>query len=63
MKREPAKVIVYSSYDDPRAADFLSQRTGIPKAMLPFTVGGSRAAADLFGYFDDLIARLNAAVP
>jgi zinc/manganese transport system substrate-binding protein len=63
MKREPAKVIIYSSYDDPRAADFLSQRTGIPKVMLPFTVGGSRAASDLYGYFDDLIARLNAAVP
>jgi zinc/manganese transport system substrate-binding protein len=58
MKREPAKMIVYSSYDDPRAADFLAQRTGIPKVMLPFTVGGSDRAKDLFGFFDDLIARL-----
>jgi zinc/manganese transport system substrate-binding protein len=58
MKREPAKMIVYSSYDDPRAADFLSQRTGIPKVMLPFTVGGSDRAKDLFGFFDDLVARL-----
>jgi zinc/manganese transport system substrate-binding protein len=59
MKRAPAKMIVYSSYDDPRAAQFLSQRTGIPAVMLPFTVGGSDRAKDLFGYFDDLIARLN----
>jgi zinc/manganese transport system substrate-binding protein len=59
MKRAPAKMIVYSSYDDPRAAQFLSQRTGIPVVMLPFTVGGSDKAKDLFGYFDDLIARLN----
>lgn len=58
MKRAPAKLIVYSSYDDPRAAAFLSQRTGIPSVMLPFTVGGSDRAKDLFGYFDDLIARL-----
>jgi zinc/manganese transport system substrate-binding protein len=58
MKREPAKIILYSSYDDPRAAEFLSQRTGIPKVMLPFTVGGSDAAKDLFGYFDDVVARL-----
>jgi zinc/manganese transport system substrate-binding protein len=58
MKREPAKMIIYSSYDDPRAAQFLSQRTGIPAVMLPFTVGGSDKAKDLFGYFDDLIARL-----
>ena len=58
MKREPAKMIVYSSYDDPRPAEFLSQRTGIPKVMLPFTVGGSDRAKDLYGYFDDVIARL-----
>lgn len=58
MKQTPAKMIVYSSYDDPRAAQFLSQRTGIPAVMLPFTVGGSDKAKDLFGYYDDLVARL-----
>jgi zinc/manganese transport system substrate-binding protein len=58
MKQAPAKRIVYSSYDDPKAAAFLSQRTGIPSVMLPFTVGGTDRAKDLFGYFDDLIARL-----
>jgi zinc/manganese transport system substrate-binding protein len=58
MKREPAKMIVYSSYNDPRAAEFLSQRTGIPYVMLPFTVGGTDRANDLFGYFDDVIARM-----
>ena len=58
MKAQPAKMIVYSSYDDPRAAQFLSQRTGIPAVMLPFTVGGSDRAQDLFGFFDDLVARL-----
>jgi len=63
MKRSPAKAIVYSSYDDPKAAQFLSQRTGIPSVMLPFTVGGSDRAKDLFGYFDDLIARLTAPLP
>jgi zinc/manganese transport system substrate-binding protein len=58
LKQAPAKLIVYSSYDDPRAAQFLSQRSAIPSVMLPFTVGGSDRAKDLFGYFDDLIARL-----
>ena len=58
MKQAPAKMIVYSSYDDPKAAQFLSQRTGIPSVMLPFTVGGSDRAKDLFGYFDDVVARL-----
>ena len=58
MKRAPAKLIVYSTYQDPKAAQFLSSRTGIPSVLLPFTVGGSDRAKDLFGYFDDLIARL-----
>ena len=58
MKKAPAKMIIYSSYDDPKAAQFLSQRTGVPNVMLPFTVGGSDRAKDLFGYFDDLVARL-----
>jgi zinc/manganese transport system substrate-binding protein len=58
LKVAPAKMIVYSSYDDPRPAQFLSARTGIPAILLPFTVGGSERARDLFGYFDDLIARL-----
>ncbi len=62
MRRAPAKMIVYSSYDDPRAAQFLSERTGIPSVMLPFTVGGSDKAKDLFGYFDDLVGRLLAAL-
>jgi zinc/manganese transport system substrate-binding protein len=58
MKASPAKMIVYSSYDDPRAAQFLAQRSGVPALMLPFTVGGSDRAKDLFGFFDDLLARL-----
>ncbi len=62
MKRAPAKVIVYSPYNDPRAAQFLSERTGIPALMLPFTVGGTDKAKDLFGLFDDTIARLLAVV-
>jgi len=62
MKREPAKAIVYSAYSSPRAAEFLSERAGIPALMLPFTVGGTDKAKDLFGLFDDTIGRLLAAV-
>jgi zinc/manganese transport system substrate-binding protein len=58
MKRNPAKVIVYSAYNSPKAAEFLSERSGIPNVMLPFTVGGTEKAKDLFGLFDDTIERL-----
>jgi zinc/manganese transport system substrate-binding protein len=62
MKRAPAKVIVYAPYNDPRAAQFLSERTRIPAAMVPFTVGGSERTKDLFSLFDDTLARLLEAV-
>jgi zinc/manganese transport system substrate-binding protein len=58
MQREPAKVIVYSAYNNPQAAEFLSARTKIPAVMLPYTIGGSDRANDLFGLFDDSVARL-----
>jgi zinc/manganese transport system substrate-binding protein len=58
MKRTPAKVIVYSAYNNPGAAQFLSERTNIPTTMMPFTVGGTDKARDLFGLFDDTIERL-----
>jgi len=58
MKASPAKVIVYSPYNSPQAADFLSSRTKIPTVMIPFTVGGTDKAKDLFGLFDDTIQRL-----
>jgi len=62
MKSQPAKVIVYSSYNSPQAAQFLSERSKIPTVMLPFTVGGTEKAKDLFGLFDDMIGRLLGAV-
>ena len=58
MRAAPAKVIVYVAYNSPQAAQFLSERTKIPAVMLPFTVGGSDRAKDLFGLFDDTLARL-----
>ncbi len=58
MKRNPAKLVVYSPYNNPRAAEFLSQQANIPNVMVPFTVGGSDQAKDLFGLFDDTIERL-----
>ena len=58
MKRVPAKAIVHSPYNNAGAAAFLSQRTSIPVVPLPFTVGGTPKAKDLFGLFDDTIERL-----
>lgn len=56
-----ADFIIRSPYQDARASDWLSQRTGIPAIVLPLTVGGTDGAVDLFGLFDDIIERLLAA--
>jgi zinc/manganese transport system substrate-binding protein len=58
LKRDPAKAVVRSAYDDPRAAEWLSERAKIPALTLPYTVGGTDKAKDLFGLFDDTLARL-----
>jgi zinc/manganese transport system substrate-binding protein len=61
LKTAPARMVIYSAYQDPRAAEWLSGHAGIPAVKLPFTVGGSERAKDLFGLFDDTVARLLAA--
>ena len=62
LAKEPARFIARSAYNDPRPAEWLSERARIPIVLLPFTVGGTEKAKDLFGLFDDTIARLVAAV-
>ncbi len=58
LKDRPAQVVLYAAYQDPRASQWLSERAHIEAVQLPFTVGGTPAAKDLFGLFDDTIARL-----
>src|SRR5215831_6516161 len=58
----PAKnvrAILYSAYEDPRGSEFVAQRIGATAVMLPFTVGGTDRAKDLFRLFDDTIERLS----
>jgi zinc/manganese transport system substrate-binding protein len=58
LKGNPAKAVLRSAYNDPRAAQWLSERAGIPVVVLPYTVGGNEKAGDLFALFDDTLARL-----
>ena len=54
----PPKMILRNAYNDPKAADWLSERVHAPVVMLPYSVGGTPAAKDLYGLFDDTLARL-----
>ena len=58
LKREPAKAVVRAAYNEPRAAEWLAERAAVPSVMLPYTVGGTDGAKDLFGLYEDTIARL-----
>jgi zinc/manganese transport system substrate-binding protein len=58
LRQRPAKLVVRSAYSDPRPAEWLAERARIPAVTLAYTVGGTEQAKDLFGLFDDTIARL-----
>jgi zinc/manganese transport system substrate-binding protein len=57
----PPRMILRNAYNDPKAADWLASRIDAPVVTLPFSVGGTPEAKDLFGLFDDTLDRLLAA--
>jgi zinc/manganese transport system substrate-binding protein len=62
LKTRPAKMVIYSAYQDPKPDEWLSEHAHVPAVKLPFTVGGTDGAKDLAGLFDDTLARLLAAL-
>ena len=58
LSAAPPKMILRNAYNDSKAVDWLSERIHVPVVLLPYSVGGTPAAKDLFGLFDDTIARL-----
>ena len=61
LSASPPRVILRNAYNDPKAANWLSQRIKAPVVTLPFSVGGTPEAKGLFGLFDDTMNRLLAA--
>jgi zinc/manganese transport system substrate-binding protein len=58
LKAQPAELIAIAAYQDRKPAEWLSQRTGTPIVVLPFSVGGDPGAEDLFKLFDVTIDKL-----
>jgi zinc/manganese transport system substrate-binding protein len=58
QKTRPARLIVPASYNDPAAAQWLSEQIKIPVTPVPLTIGGSPGAKDLFSLYDDAIKTL-----
>jgi zinc/manganese transport system substrate-binding protein len=61
LSANPPRMILRNAYNDPKAAEWLSKRIKAPVVTLPFSVGGTPGAKDLFGLFDDTLDRLMAA--
>jgi len=58
LQRQPVKMVIRAAYQSGRASEWVAERAKINAVALPFTVGGDEAAKDLYGLFDDTVARL-----
>ena len=58
LARDPAKMVIRAAYQGDRASQWIAERAKINVVVLPFTVGGDAEAKDLYGLFDDTVARL-----
>jgi zinc/manganese transport system substrate-binding protein len=63
LRRSPARMVVRAAYESPRASEWLAARAPLRVVALPYTVGGGERARDLFGLFDETLARLLEAAP
>lgn len=58
LQQHPAKMVLRAAYQDGRPSEWIAERAHIKAVALPYTVGGTPQASDLFGLFDDTIVRL-----
>ena len=57
-KQKSPKMVIRAAYQSDRASQWIAERAKINVVALPSTVGGDEQAKDLYGLFDDTIARL-----
>lgn len=58
LQQHPARMVLRAAYQNERPSEWIAERAHVPAVTLPFTVGGTPQATDLFTLFDDTIARL-----
>ena len=62
QQSQPAKMVLRAAYQNDGPSQWIAGRAKIPAVVLPFTVGGSKEAKDLFALYDETLARLLEAV-
>ncbi len=58
QKSQPAKLVLRAAYQQEGPSQWIAEKTGMPAVLLPYTVGGTPGAQDLYGLFDDTLQRL-----
>jgi zinc/manganese transport system substrate-binding protein len=58
LQTQPVKFVIRAAYEDDRPSEFIAGKANIPAIVLPFTVGGTDGAKDLFSLYQDTIHRL-----
>ena len=58
VETKKPRLVIRAAWNSPRPTEWFSEHAHVPAVVLPFTVGGSDQAGDLFGLFDDTVAQL-----
>lgn len=62
LKAKPAAAIIRTPYEPEDASIWLSEKTGTPALVLPYTIKGDDQSGDLFALFDRSISLLKGAL-
>lgn len=58
VPKRKIRFVTYAAYEDPAPSRYITERAKLPLVKLPFTVGGTPEAGDLFGLYRDSVDRL-----
>jgi zinc/manganese transport system substrate-binding protein len=58
LQQHPARMVLRAAYQDARPSEWIAGRAHITAVIVPYSVGGTPQAGDLFTMFDDTIQRL-----
>ena len=58
LQQHPVRMVIRAAYQSAKPSEWIAGQAHIPAVVLPFSVGGTDAATDLFSLFDDTIQRL-----
>ncbi len=62
VETKKPRMVIRAAWNSSRPTEWFSEHAHVPAVTLPFTVGGSDQAKDLFGLFDDTVAQLLKAI-